>query len=309
MKKLLALAFLLLGSPLAPAAIINVEFKFTPFIGNPATDDHVTGVAGKAQVFLNDVPYGVEQEVKDEQVMVLFEDHEVSPAVWMPISSAGALVRKGKNMFRIEFTPNERAKPFHAQLRWNAVTDQVTDDFAGNSGKATNQTDAGMDDRPNAKGKVVFEHEFTADFARDLPWHHYPAVTAVNEEDKAKIVALLKKRADWFQPDFTGVYKAIEDNESLKAEDVRKAHCLEEAYKSGVRIPAPTAGDLDFLTTSGPEVVVSRKGTSLFGLDEKSLAAIKDEEAQMCAGMVLATVYPQRMGFVRKPDGSWETVE
>ncbi len=309
MKKLLALALLLLAAPLASAAIINVEFKFTPFIGNPAAEDHVLSVAGKAQVFLNDVPYGVEQEVKDEQVMVLFEDHEVSPAVWMPISSAGALVRKGKNKFRIEFMPNDLAKPYRAQLRWDSVTDQATDDFAGNSGKSTNQTDGGVDDRANVKGKVVFEHEFTADFALDLPWHHYPAVTAVNEEDKAKIVALLKKRADWFQPDFAGVYKAIEDNESFKAEDVRKAHCLEEAYKAGVRIPAPTAGDLDFLLTSGPEVVVSRKGTSLFGLDEKSLAAIKDEEAQMCAGMVLATVYPQRMGFVRKPDGTWETVE
>lgn len=308
MKKLLALAFLLLAAPLAPAAIINVEFKFTPFIGNPATDDHVTSVAGHAQVFLNGVPYGPEQEVKEDQVMVL-EDHEVSPTIWLPISSAGALVRKGKNKFRVEFTPNDLTKSYHAQLRWNAVTDQVTDDFAGSSGKSTNQTDAGMDDRPNVKDKVVFEHDFTADFARDLPWHHYPAVTSLTDEDKAKIVALLKKRADWFQPNFAGVYKAIEDNESFKAEDVRKAHCLEEAYKSGVRIPAPTAGDLDFLTTGGPEVVVSRKGTSLFGLDEKSLAAIKDEEAQICAGMVLATVYPQRMGFVRQPDGNWEALD
>ena len=107
MKKLLALAFLLLAAPLAPAAIINVEFKFTPFIGNPATDDHVTSVAGQAQVFLNGVPYGPEQEVKEDQVMVLLEGHEVSPTVWLPISSAGALVRKGKNKFRLEFTPND----------------------------------------------------------------------------------------------------------------------------------------------------------------------------------------------------------
>lgn len=308
MKKL-ALAFLLLAAPLAPAAIINVEFKFTPFTGDPATEDHVTSVAGKAQIYLNNVPYGVEQEVKDEQVPVLLEGHEVSPAVWLPISSAGSLVRKGKNKFRIEFTPNDLTKTYRAHLRWDSVTDQVNDDFAGNSGKTSNQSDAGMDDRPNTKGKVVLEHEFTADFALDLPWHHYPSVTAVTDDDKNKIVALLKKRAAWFQPNFAGVYKAIEDNESLKADDVRKAHCLEEAYKAGVRVPGPAAADLEFAITGGPEVIVSRKGSSLFGVDEKSLAAIKDENAQMCAGMVLATVYPQRMSFVRKPDGTWEAVE
>lgn len=307
--KTLAFALLLLAAPLAPAAIINVEFKFTPFNGNPATADHVTSVAGKAQIYLNNIPYGVEQELKDEQVMVLFEDHEVTPAVWLPISSAGSLVRRGKNKFRIEFTPNDLTKTYRAQLHWDSVTDQVTDDFAGNSGKTTNQTDVGVDDRPDAKGKVVLEHEFTADFALDLPWHHYPAVTAVNDDDKTKIGALLKKRAEWFQPNFVGVYKAIEDNESLKADDVRKAHCLEEAYKAGVRVPVPAAAALDFAITGGPEVIVSRKGASLFGLDEKSLAAVKDEDAQMCAGMVLATVYPQRMGFVRKPDGTWEAVD
>ena len=126
---------------------------------------------------------------------------------------------------------------------------------------------------------------------------------------QAKDRRVAESRAEWFQPDFAGVYKAIEDNESLKADDVRKAHCLEVAYKAGLRIPAPAAADLDFTTTDGPEVLVSRKGTSLFGLDEKSLAAVKDEDAQMCAGMVLATVYPQRMGFVRKPDGNWQAVD
>lgn len=307
--KTLAFALLLLAAPLAPAAIINVEFKFTPFNGNPATEDHVTSVAGKAQIYLNNIPYGVEQEVKDEQVMVLFEDHEVSPAVWLPISSAGSLVRRGKNKFRIEFTPNDLTKTYRAQLHWDSVTDQVTDDFAGNSGKTTNQTDVGVDDRPDVKGKVVLEHEFTADFALDLPWHHYPAVTVVNDDDKTKIGALLKKRAEWFQPNFAGVYKAIEDNESLKVDDVRRAHCLEEAYKAGVRVAVPAASALDFAITGGPEVIVSRKGAALFGLDEKSLAAVKDEDAQMCAGMVLATVYPQRMGFVRKPDGTWEAVD
>ena len=47
MKKL-AFACLLATAPWAPAAVINVEFKFTPFRGDPATEEHVTSVAGKA---------------------------------------------------------------------------------------------------------------------------------------------------------------------------------------------------------------------------------------------------------------------
>lgn len=307
MKKL-AFMLLVVAARIAPAAVINVEFKFTPFLGDPATAKEVATVAGKAQVFINNVPFA-EQDVREEKLPVLFEEHEVGPAVWVPMSSSGAVVRKGKNKIRIEFTPNDAAKPYRAQLRWASVMDTATEEVDGGSGQATNQADEGADDRKAVKGKVVFEREFTADFALDLPWHHYPAVTSLSEEDKQKIVALLKTRAEWFQPDFAGVYKAIEENESLKVDDVRKAQCLEASYKAGVRVTAPPAGDLDFTTTGGPEVVVTRKGGSLFGLDEKTFEPVKDEETQMCAGMVLATVYPGRLGFVRKADGTWETVD
>ena len=47
---------LLVAASLAPAGVINVEFKFTPFIGDPEKDEEVTIVAGKAQVFINNVP-------------------------------------------------------------------------------------------------------------------------------------------------------------------------------------------------------------------------------------------------------------
>ncbi len=307
MKKLVSALFLLSAS-LAPAAIINVEFKFTPFLGDPATAQEVAAVPGKAQVFINNVPTA-EQEVRDEKLPVLFETHEIAPAVWVPMSSAGPTVRKGKNKIRIEFTPNDLAKPYRAQLRWAAVMDEPAEELDGGSGKATNQKGEGVDDRKEVKGKVVFEREFIADFALDLPWHHYPAVTDLSAEDKEKIAALLKTRASWFQPDFVGVYKAIEDNESLKVEDVRKAQCVEAAYKAGVRVNAPAVSDLNFITTGGPEVVVTQTHGSLFGLDEKAFATLKDEDTQMCAGTVLGTVYPGRMTFVRKPDGTWETVE
>ncbi len=131
-----------------------------------------------------------------------------------------------------------------------------------------------------------------------------PPVTSLTEEDKQKIAALLKTRAEWFQPDFAALYKAIDENESLKVDDVRKAQCLEAVYKAGVRVTAPQAGELNFTTTGGPEVVVTRKNGSLFGLDEKTFAPVKDEETQMCAGMVLSTIYPGRLVVVRKPDGA-----
>lgn len=301
------LLLLLLVTPLMRAKVINVEFKFTPFVGDPAKDQSVTAVAGKAVVSINNVMVA-EQDVRAEKVPVLFEEHEVSAAVWVQMGSAGPVVRKGKNRIRIDFTPNDPATTYRAQLRWASVTDEASEEVAPGSVKATNQADEGVDDRKAVQGKVVFEREFVADFALDLPWHHYPAITALTEEDKKKIAALLKTRADWFKPDFAAVYKAIEDNESLKVDDVRRAHCLEEVYKLGVRVTAPPAGELEFTTTNGPEVVVTRKNGALFGLDEKTFAPVKDEETQMCAGMALAVIYPGRIVVVHKPEGAWEIV-
>jgi hypothetical protein len=305
--KSLILALLILASPLAPSAVINVEFKFTPFVGAPEKGQEVTTVPGKAQVFINNVPLA-EQEVREDKVPVLFEEHEVSAAVWVPMGSVGPMVRKGKNKIRVEFTPNDPAKTYRAELRWASVTDEATETVGPGSVQSANQANEGVDDRKAVKGKVVLEHEFVADFALDLPWHHYPAVTSLTEEDKQKITGLLKTRAEWFQPDFAALYKAIDENESLKVDDVRKARCLEAVYQAGVRVTAPQAGELEFTTTNGPEVLVTRKTGALFGLDEKTFASVKDEETQMCAGMALSMIYPGRLVTVRKPDGAWEIV-
>jgi hypothetical protein len=294
-------------APLAPAAVINVEFKFTPFVGDPTRDAKVTTMPGKATVFINNVPI-TEQEVREEQVPVLFDEHEVAPAVWVPMSSVGPVVRKGKNKLRIEFVPNDPAKTYRAQLRWASVMDETAEEAEPGSARATNQANEGVDDRKDVKGKAVFEREFTADFALDLPWHHYPPVASLNEEEKQKIAALLHARAEWFKPDFAALYKAIEENESLKVDDVRRAKCLETAYQAGVRVNAPQVGELEFITTGGPEVIVRGKAGSLFGLDEKTLAPLKDEETQTCVGMVLSVIYPGRLVAVRKPDGAWEIV-
>jgi hypothetical protein len=307
MKNLVLALLLLLATPLAPAAVINVEFKFTPFVGDSEKNQEVTTVAGKAQVFINNVPLP-EQGVRADKVPVLFDEHEVSAVVWVPVSSLGAVVRKGKNKMRLEFVPNDAAATYRAQLRWASVMDQATEEVEPGSVHATNQANEGMDDRKAVKGKVVFEREFAADFALDLPWHHYPAVTTLTEEDKQKIAALLKKRAEWFQPDFAALYKAIEENETLKVDDVRQAKCLERVYQAGVRLAAPEAGELEFTTTGGPEVLLTRKQGTLFGLNEKTFESVKDEETQMCAGMALSMVYPGRLVAVRKADGTWDIV-
>ena len=50
MRKIAGTLLLLLTMPLTHAAVINVEFKFTPFIGDPAKDVEVTTMPGKAVV-------------------------------------------------------------------------------------------------------------------------------------------------------------------------------------------------------------------------------------------------------------------
>ncbi|MBA2436660.1 MAG: hypothetical protein H0V54_16535 [Chthoniobacterales bacterium] len=127
MRKLAGILLFLLLVPLTRAAVINVEFKFTPFVGNPAKDEKVKTVPGKTSIFINNIPFA-EQEVNEDEVPVLFEEHEIAPAVWIPISSVGPVVRKGTNKIRIEFTPNDAAKRYRAQLRWASVMDTATEE-------------------------------------------------------------------------------------------------------------------------------------------------------------------------------------
>ncbi len=305
MRKILCLLFFCWPVCLS-AAILNVEFNFTPFIGDPEKDKQVETVAGQAHVFLNNIPVA-DQEVHSDKVPVLFDNHEIAPSVWIPVKSLGAALRKGKNKIRIEFEPKDADAHYRAQLRWASVTDQVTETHDGNSGTSTNQANAGVLDR-KATGKVVMEKEFTAGFASDQAWHHYPAVRQLSDADKQKIVALLAERATWFKPDFAPIYKALASNEQVHVDEIRKAKCLDAAYKDGLRVQPPQMDDLEFVTTGNPEVVVrSRKG-DLFGLNEKSFAVVKGDQVQMCAGMSLSMVYPPRLVLVRKPTGDWDVV-
>src|SRR5436853_3960631 len=119
--RMLALVLLLVPAA-ASATIVNVELKFTPYVGTPAKEDKVQSVAGVAAIFVNGVPYG-EQPVQKEDVPVLFAERELGPSVWIPVESLGPVVRRGKNTIRIEFTPVDEKAEYRARLAWASVTD------------------------------------------------------------------------------------------------------------------------------------------------------------------------------------------
>jgi hypothetical protein len=310
MRKLLV-ALLLSCSSLALAAVVNIEFNFTPFVGNPAKADHVESVAGKAMVFVNNVPVA-EQDVDKRAVPVLFENREIGAAVWVPASSMGPALRRGKNKIRIEFVPANAKAVYDAQLRWASVTDEVTrtENEPGRV-SATNQSNEGADNR-KAVGKVVLEREFAADFAADLPWHHYPPVTALTDADQQALAALVAARAELFKPDFSAAYQLLKGANTpglqLDLAEIQKSRILHKGYAAGIRIAAPSADKLDFVVTGNPEVVVRGKTGNLYPIDPKAIGRIKGEELQMGLAIVLGVLYPPQLVAVRDAAGKWAVV-
>jgi len=306
MQKVMAV-LMLVGSSMVSAKVVNVEFKFTPYTGDLA-QEHVQTVPGKARVFINNVLFA-EQDVEKQTVPVLFDDREVAASVWVPMNSAGPVLRHGKNSIRIEFLPSDPAGPYSGQLSWASVTDQETEtENESGSTTSTNQSDEGMDSR-KGPGKIVFERDFNADFAVDRPWHHYPAVTVLSDADKQQLAAVVAARASGFKPGFVDTYKMLEGQEGIDLAAVKKSKCLDSAYAVGVRVTAPSADQFDYALTGNPEVVVGRKGGALFDDGKPGLyGKIKGDDNQMCAGMIISVSYPPRLSFVRTPAGSWEVV-
>ncbi len=305
MRKLVVAGWMMLGVLAASAEVLNVEFKFTPFTGDPVQEDMITTVAGTARVFLNGVPYA-EQQVDEDELPVLFDDREIAPAVWLPTESCGPALRKGKNTVRFEFEPADPQAPYRAQLRWASVLSESTEEIEDGRYAATNQGDEGVEEKETV-GLVVFEREFQADFAADLPWHHYPAVTALNEADRQALALLVAERASAFQPDFAKLYAILEGNEDLDLAQVKELKCLDQAYAAGARIGAASVEQLEYVTTGNPEVIIHAKESDLFfPADITAFERIEDEDVQMCVGMVLTMIYPPRLVAVRTPSGAWE---
>lgn len=306
------LALFLLYSSLVSAAVLNIEFNFTPYVGDPAKADHVQTVPGKALVSINNVPLA-EQEIPQRTVPVLFDSREIGAAVWVPASSMGPALRRGRNKIRIEFAPANATVPYDAQLRWASVTDQVTRTEKGpGQMSSTNQSDEGADNRKGAVGKAVFEREFAADFAADLPWHHFPPVTALSDADRQELGALVSARAAAFKPDFAAAYQllmsAATPGVELNLAGIQKSRILHKAYAAGIRIAAAGADRLDFVVTGNPEVVVRAKTGNLFSIDPKAIGRIKGDELQMGLGMVLGVLYPPRLVAARDTTGKWAVV-
>lgn len=308
----LVLIVLLSFSTMVSAKVLNVEFNFTPYIGEPAKTDHVETVPGKATVFINNVPVA-EQDVQKQTVPVLFDNREIGTAVWVPASSMGSALRQGKNTIRIEFVPANTKAPYEAQLRWASVTDHVTRTEKGpGQVTATNQSDEGADTKKSA-GTVVFEREFVADFATDQPWHHFPPVTALTDADRQDLAALVAARAAAFKPDFSTLYRVLETATTpgmqLDPDGIRKAKILDTGYKAGLRVASPAADTLDFVLTGNPEVLIrSKTGRPLFQIDPKAFRRIKGEELQMGLAMVLGVLYPRQLVAVRDAAGKWTAV-
>lgn len=287
------------------AEVINVEFKFTPFTGDPAHEDVVTTVPGTARVYLNNVLYA-EQEVDEREIPVMFEEREVAPSVWLPVESCGPALRKGKNAVRIEFEPADPESGYRAQLRWASVMSESTEEKEAGRYSATNQSGEGTEEK-EATGTVVFEREFQADFAADLAWHHYPAVTALDEADRKALAGLVAARVEAFQPDFSDFYRLLEGNDQVALDEMKESKCLERAYAAGARVACPPEDKLEILITGNPEVIIrARDGDLYFPADISALERISDEEVQRCLWMAFSVVYPSRLVVVRSPHGAWE---
>lgn len=307
MRKM-ALVLLLFWPSLALAGILNVEFKFTPFVGDPAKAKTVETVPGVAVIYINNIPVA-QTEVDKDQVPVLFEEREIAAPVWVPAASLGPALRKGKNKLRIEFDPADMKASYSAQLRWASVTDQVTK--TGNpqtGGTETNQSNEGVDDR-KVTGSVAFEREFIADFATDLPWHHYPPVTALSDADRKSLAALVKQREEAYKPNFAVAYQILGKVPGIQLAEVKKLKCLDKGYAAGLRFTAGTPDQLDFVLTGNPEIVLRGKTGDLYHpVDAKALTRIKGEDMQMCVRMILGAIFPPRLAVVRNPSGKWEIV-
>jgi hypothetical protein len=294
-------------APSASAKVLNVEFKFTPFVGDPVHEDHVQVVAGKATLYLNRVPIA-ERDVEAAEAMVLFDEREVQPTLWLPVESAGPVLRRGKNVFRVEFVPRDAKAAYHAQLRWANVLDATSEETHEGGGSATNQAGEGVDDRA-ATGPVAIEHEFSADFATDLPWHHAAPIADLTPADEQAIAKLVAARVALFRPDFAAAYAWLAGRDGLDVPKMRQAKCLEQAYAAGVRVEGPAVGGLEIVAVGNPEVIMRGKGRPLFvPTDPKTFEKIPGEETQLCASAALFTLFPARLAVVRGAKGAWEVV-
>ncbi len=300
----------------AAARVLNVEFKFTPFVGDPASQDEVTTVAGMADVFVNGIPLN-RQEVGAGAVPVLFEAREIAPAVWLPVESLGSILRQGTNTLRIEFMPADPKAAYKAQLRWVSVMDEATtsEDGAATT-TTTNQAGEGVETR-EATGRLVMEHAFAAPFAADRPWHHAAPETTLTAADRTALRALVDERIAAFTPDFARLYALLAPAAGapgatmIDVAEVQRLKCIDQVHAAGLRIAAASPEEFEIVPSGHAEIVLRAKGNMPLyrPADMSVLAKITDEEVQICAGAALMKAFPPRLIVIRGAKGGWTTVE
>ena len=108
--------------------------------------------------------------------------------------------------------PTDANAAYQSRLQWNEVTDSAR----SAPGTSTNRGGEGMETKAS-QGKAIFEKEFAGDFASELPWHKYPAVASLSDDDKQKLIALIKERADAFKPKFDSIYQILGTRPEVQA--------------------------------------------------------------------------------------------
>lgn len=283
----------------ALAGTVGFELSFAPFTGDLAADA-VAAVPGTVSVWLDGI-FVAEQPVAAEELMVLFDAREVSPALWLPTSSHTELLHPGENHYRLVFTPDDPATPYTAQLRWASVSDVTREERRDGALRGTNLATQGLENR-EATGSVTFEGTFLADWATAQPWHAWPAVDTVTPADRTWIAMLLAQRTSWFLPPFEILHGQLKRTRGIDAAHIRKARCLEAAWKAGLRITAAPAESLEIETT-GTAVVVLRGEP--YRANREVLGDIHDPEKAFCAAVALGAIYAPPVRLVRRADGFW----
>jgi hypothetical protein len=288
---------------LLEAKVINVEFHFSPYSGDAAQSDKVQIVAGKVRVLVNNVPIA-ERDVSADSAMVLFDDRRISGPIWITAQSLGPSLRAKGNRLRIEFTPADAKAPYSTQLRWAFVTDGVT----RTENSATNMTGEGKEEKAQS-GPAILERDFDADFAEARPWHAYPAITALDDNDRKALAAMVQSRLDAYRPPFAAAYKLLAVEPRVDGAGLRKARCVEKAHAAGMKVKAVAPENLDFVLTGNAEILLRAKSVSgsLYEMaDENFFKGIKEQSLMRCLIPVLEGLFPQRMLVVKNPAGAWE---
>ncbi|MFN5221629.1 MAG: hypothetical protein ACK5FE_12105 [Cyanobacteriota bacterium] len=307
----LPLGLLVSGSSPALAEVLNLEFGFTAFRGDPATADRVPTVAGKAELEINGLPL-LEKELEADQAMVLFAERRLSPGLWLPMESFRRLLRRQGNSLVLRFTPRQVGAPYSAQLSWNSVEDSVSQrrQVEGNRVRleATNETDRGSE-RRDSRGPVEFRRSFDAPFADEQPWQSQPPIQTIQPADRSAILALVRARRDLYAADMTAAYRLLEGFPGLDAAVLRQQGCLEQAWRQGVRVKPLQGESLQLLPTGGPVVVVRPGRGELFPLQvPPGMVDRLSLEQTLCVSGALVGLLPPWMGFVQDGQGGWRPI-